>query len=227
MREHPAAVSISRPALKPRAVNIVKTGPRPAPAGAASATAIYSVATAGHLPLPRQDRPAHRWLHVTSQPCSSRSPNQSPRAIPLIPSACSSGMAGRTAARRARRPNPRQLTVAPAAQRKHARQFQRRGGQFLHDGHAGPTNVAAGDPVTVKVQISGRGALDSLALPEQTPGVISRPTRRPPKWILPMRSDCRAPRPSSRWSCRRARTSKRCRPSRSVSLTRTRRATAP
>ena len=33
---------------------------------------------------------------------------------------------------------------------------------------AGPTNVAAGDPVTVRVQISGRGALDSLALPEQS-----------------------------------------------------------
>lgn len=32
---------------------------------------------------------------------------------------------------------------------------------------AGPTNVAAGDPVTVKIQISGRGALDSLTLPEQ------------------------------------------------------------
>jgi hypothetical protein len=31
----------------------------------------------------------------------------------------------------------------------------------------GPTNVATGDPITVKVQVSGRGALDSLALPEQ------------------------------------------------------------
>jgi hypothetical protein len=33
---------------------------------------------------------------------------------------------------------------------------------------AGPTNVAAGDPVTVKIQLSGRGALDALTLPEQT-----------------------------------------------------------
>jgi len=33
---------------------------------------------------------------------------------------------------------------------------------------AGPTNVATGDPITVRVQISGRGAFDSLALPEQT-----------------------------------------------------------
>ena len=32
---------------------------------------------------------------------------------------------------------------------------------------AGPTNVAAGDPITVKIQITGNGALDSLALPEQ------------------------------------------------------------
>ncbi|MFZ0827752.1 MAG: BatD family protein [Verrucomicrobiia bacterium] len=32
---------------------------------------------------------------------------------------------------------------------------------------AGPTNVAVGDPITVHVQISGRGALDALALPDQ------------------------------------------------------------
>ena len=32
---------------------------------------------------------------------------------------------------------------------------------------AGPTNVAVGDPITVRIQISGRGALDALALPEQ------------------------------------------------------------
>jgi hypothetical protein len=33
---------------------------------------------------------------------------------------------------------------------------------------AGPTNVATGDPITVRIQLSGRGALDSLALPEQS-----------------------------------------------------------
>jgi hypothetical protein len=33
---------------------------------------------------------------------------------------------------------------------------------------AGPTNVAVGDPITVRVQISGRGALESLELPDQT-----------------------------------------------------------
>ncbi|HMP83102.1 MAG TPA: BatD family protein, partial [Verrucomicrobiota bacterium] len=32
---------------------------------------------------------------------------------------------------------------------------------------AGPTNVAVGDPVTVRVQISGRGALQSVTLPDQ------------------------------------------------------------
>jgi hypothetical protein len=33
---------------------------------------------------------------------------------------------------------------------------------------AGPTNMTVGDPITVRVQISGRGALDSLTLPSQT-----------------------------------------------------------
>jgi hypothetical protein len=33
---------------------------------------------------------------------------------------------------------------------------------------AGPTNVATGDPITVRVQISGHGALEALTLPEQT-----------------------------------------------------------
>jgi hypothetical protein len=33
---------------------------------------------------------------------------------------------------------------------------------------AAPTNVTVGDPITIKVQISGRGQLEPLALPEQT-----------------------------------------------------------
>lgn len=33
---------------------------------------------------------------------------------------------------------------------------------------AGPTNLVAGDPVTLHIQISGHGALDSLVLPQQT-----------------------------------------------------------
>jgi hypothetical protein len=40
-------------------------------------------------------------------------------------------------------------------------------GNFQLSVSAGPTNIATGDPITVRVEISGRGALESLALPEQ------------------------------------------------------------
>ena len=40
-------------------------------------------------------------------------------------------------------------------------------GSYSMSVSVGPTNVAIGDPVTVRVQLSGRGALDALALPEQ------------------------------------------------------------
>jgi len=40
-------------------------------------------------------------------------------------------------------------------------------GQFSLAASAGPTEVTVGDPITVRVQISGRGALDSLTLPAQ------------------------------------------------------------
>ena len=40
-------------------------------------------------------------------------------------------------------------------------------GNYTMNVMASPTNVATGDPVTVRVQISGRGALESLALPPQ------------------------------------------------------------
>jgi hypothetical protein len=40
-------------------------------------------------------------------------------------------------------------------------------GRFTMALTAGPTNVTAGDPITVKVQISGRGSLDAISLPEQ------------------------------------------------------------
>jgi hypothetical protein len=39
-------------------------------------------------------------------------------------------------------------------------------GNFSFAVNAGPTNVASGDPITVRIQISGRGALDALTLPE-------------------------------------------------------------
>ncbi len=40
-------------------------------------------------------------------------------------------------------------------------------GQYTMTVNVGPTNIATGDPITVRVQIAGRGALDALTLPEQ------------------------------------------------------------
>jgi len=40
-------------------------------------------------------------------------------------------------------------------------------GDFTMTSTAGPTNLTVGDPITVRVQISGRGALDSVTLPAQ------------------------------------------------------------
>jgi hypothetical protein len=41
-------------------------------------------------------------------------------------------------------------------------------GEYAMNVTAGPTNVAVGDPVTVRIQISGRGDLASLTLPDQS-----------------------------------------------------------
>lgn len=41
-------------------------------------------------------------------------------------------------------------------------------GKFKMSVSAGPTNVAVGDPITVRVQISGTGSFETLNLPEQT-----------------------------------------------------------
>jgi oxygen tolerance protein BatD len=40
-------------------------------------------------------------------------------------------------------------------------------GKYVMTFSAGPTNVAAGDPITVKIQVSGQGQLDALTLPDQ------------------------------------------------------------
>ncbi len=40
-------------------------------------------------------------------------------------------------------------------------------GNFTMNATAGPTTVTVGDPITVRVQISGRGALDTVTLPPQ------------------------------------------------------------
>ena len=41
-------------------------------------------------------------------------------------------------------------------------------GNFSLTAGVNPTNVAVGDPITVKVQLTGRGALDGVTLPEQS-----------------------------------------------------------
>lgn len=41
-------------------------------------------------------------------------------------------------------------------------------GNYTLTVNAGPTNVATGDPITVRIQIAGRGALQALTLPEQS-----------------------------------------------------------
>jgi hypothetical protein len=46
-------------------------------------------------------------------------------------------------------------------------QFNGAVGLYAMQVTAGPTNLPVGDPITVKVQISGRGLLDALALPPQ------------------------------------------------------------
>ena len=40
-------------------------------------------------------------------------------------------------------------------------------GSFTLNVSVGPTNVAVGDPITVRIQLSGQGPFDTLALPEQ------------------------------------------------------------
>src|SRR5205823_3079813 len=41
-------------------------------------------------------------------------------------------------------------------------------GSYTMTFSAGPTNVAVGDPITIKVQIAGTGDLDAITLPEQS-----------------------------------------------------------
>jgi hypothetical protein len=63
---------------------------------------------------------------------------------------------------------PETITALPLPREKVPANFIGAVGSYTMTVSAGPTNVATGDPITVKIQISGRGALDSLALPEQT-----------------------------------------------------------
>jgi hypothetical protein len=60
------------------------------------------------------------------------------------------------------------LTALPLPKENVPANFNGAVGYFTMSVSAGPTNVATGDPITVKVQLAGRGAFDSLALPEQS-----------------------------------------------------------
>ena len=63
---------------------------------------------------------------------------------------------------------PETLTALPLPKENVPPNFNGAVGSFTMTVSAGPTNVATGDPITVKVQLSGRGAFDSLVLPERT-----------------------------------------------------------
>jgi hypothetical protein len=63
---------------------------------------------------------------------------------------------------------PETLNALPLPKENIPATFNGAVGTFTMTVNAGPTNVAAGDPVTVRVQLSGRGAFDTLTLPEQT-----------------------------------------------------------
>ncbi len=63
---------------------------------------------------------------------------------------------------------PETMTVLPLPKDNVPADFNGAVGSFSMTLSAGPTNVTAGDPVTVKITISGRGAFDSLTLPEQS-----------------------------------------------------------
>jgi len=62
---------------------------------------------------------------------------------------------------------PETLNALPLPKENIPATFNGAVGTFSLTVTAGPTNVAEGDPVTVKAQLSGRGAFDTLALPEQ------------------------------------------------------------
>jgi hypothetical protein len=63
--------------------------------------------------------------------------------------------------------DPVTLTALPLPKDNVPPDFNGAVGSFTLAVTAGPTNVAVGDPITAKIQISGHGPLESLALPEQ------------------------------------------------------------
>ncbi len=61
---------------------------------------------------------------------------------------------------------PEQLSVASLPTEGRPADFNGAVGSFTLAMEAGPTNVAAGDPVTVRIRIEGTGDLESVSLPE-------------------------------------------------------------
>jgi hypothetical protein len=92
----------------------------------------------------------------------------------------------------------RQLTLATEAVPVHSMllpadnvppNFNGAVGNFTMSVSAGPTNVAVGDPITIKVRIAGRGGLDALTLPGQTTWREFKAypaTMKPPEYADPL-----------------------------------------
>src|SRR5262249_53950504 len=66
--------------------------------------------------------------------------------------------------------DPETVTVLDLPKENVPTNFNGAVGDYKLSISAGPTNVAIGDPVTVRIQIAGKGALDALTLPDQPAG---------------------------------------------------------
>ena len=60
------------------------------------------------------------------------------------------------------------LQCLPLPEQNKPADFSGAVGNYTMNVNVGPTNVATGDPITMRVEITGRGALDAVKLPEQT-----------------------------------------------------------
>jgi hypothetical protein len=63
--------------------------------------------------------------------------------------------------------DPENVQLLPLPRENAPPDFNGAVGEYTLSVSAGPTNVAVGDPITVRIQIAGRGSLDSLTLPNQ------------------------------------------------------------
>ncbi len=86
---------------------------------------------------------------------------------------------------------PHALQVLPLPKENVPPGFTGAVGSYAMTITASPTNIAVGDPITVKVQISGRGALESISLPQQTGWDQFK--------VYPPTSDFQAGMPTTRW----------------------------